>query len=303
MISVGRLVATINSLSVFSVFVFCSLLLVGQSSFALPLVHYPHTTEIIHSSVATDDYLLTLGALKKINGQWRSDREERISGTLTRSTRQLDSGHDVSEVYEYYRRQLLQMGAREIFLCQARKCGSSNSWANNRFEIKQLYGLDQYQRYSVFALANGETTEYIVLYGVLRGNKRSYIHVDNIESLVSIELFSSREVIESQLQARQGFVITDIAQDGLPVEQVKAFSEALKQNRQWQVAIVGVNREPAKLGQQLERSVEVAQAIEAQLIAAGIDSARLTSQGIGSLVPASLSFSGRRAVVFTLVDL
>ena len=155
----------------------------------------------------------------------------------------------------------------------------------------------------MFALVNGETTEYIVLYGVLRGNKRSYIHVDNIDSLVSIELFSSREVIESQLQARQGFVITDIAQDGLPVEQVKAFSEALKQNRQWQVAIVGVNREPAKLGQQLERSVEVAQAIEAQLIAAGIDSARLTSQGIGSLVPASLSFSGRRAVVFTLVDL
>ena len=143
MISVGRLVATINSLSVFSVFVFCSLLLVGQSSFALPLVHYPHTTEIIHSSVATDDYLLTLGALKKINGQWRSDREERISGTLTRSTRQLDGGHDVSEVFEYYRRQLLQLGAREIFLCQARKCGSSNSWANNRFEIKQLYGLEQ----------------------------------------------------------------------------------------------------------------------------------------------------------------
>ncbi len=303
MISVGRLVSRVNRVSLFGFFVFCSLSSIGQSSFGAALVHYPQATEVIHSSVTTDDYLLALGALKKINGQWKSDREERIGGTLTRSTRELDSGHDVTEVFEYYRRQLLQMGAREIFLCHARKCGSSNSWANNRFGIKQLYGLDQHQRYSVFALLKDEVTEYVVLYGVLRGNKRSYIHVDSIESSVSIELFSSREVIESQLQTRQGFVIADVGQDGLSAEQVKALSEALRRNGHWQVAIVGVNREPAKLNRQLERSAQAAEAIEGQLIAVGIDATRLTAQGIGSLVPASLSFSGRRAVVFSLVDL
>lgn len=285
----------------------CSCLIVASLaaslSFAAPLVHYPQATEVIQSSVATDDYLLTLGALKKVNGQWRSDREERIGGQLSRNTFELDAGHDVGEVFEYYRRQLIQMGAREIFLCHARACGSSNSWANNRFGIKLLYGLDQHQHYSVFSVETTAGNEYIALYGVLRGNKRSYVHVDSIKSRVSLELFSSPGVIENQLQTHGVFALSGIKAEGVAEAQLKALVRVLKDNRRWQLAVVGINRDSNALEKQMVLSQEMAQAIKSQLAGLGIDESRMTAAGIGSLVPESMSVVGARSVLFSLVEL
>ena len=59
----------------------CSLL--GVNTIALPLVPYVQSTEIQQSQAFTHDYLLTLDTLKKINGQWRSEREQRVSGHLS----------------------------------------------------------------------------------------------------------------------------------------------------------------------------------------------------------------------------
>lgn len=283
----------------------CSIVfsLAAPLSFAAPLVHYPQATEVIQSNVTTDDYLLTLGALKKVNGQWRSDREERIGGQLTRNTFELDAGHDVKEVFEYYRRQLIQMGAREIYLCRARGCGSSNSWANNRFGIKLLYGLDQHQHYSVFSIETTGGNEYIALYGVLRGNKRSYVHVDSIKSRVNLELFSSSEVIENQLQAYGAFALSDFKTEGVADAQLNALVRVLKANPRWQLAVVGINREPNTLEKQMALSEEMAQAIKSQFMAQGVSESRITAAGIGSLVPESMSVAGARSVLFSLVEL
>ncbi|MGH1373511.1 MAG: DUF4892 domain-containing protein [Cellvibrionaceae bacterium] len=270
---------------------------------AAPLVHYPHATPVIESSVATDDYLLTLGALKKVNGQWRSDREERIGGQLVRNTFELDSGHDVQEVFQYYRQQLIQLGAREVFLCRARGCGSSNSWANNRFGIKQLYGLDQHQHYSVFSLSGSAGTEYVALYGVLRGNKRSYVHVDSIQSAMNLGLFSSSAVIENQLQLHGVFALSDVGSSGVSLAQLNELVMVLRSHSRWQLAVVGINREAIPLEGQLESSRQAAKAIETRLVELGIDSARISSAGIGSLVPASMSVPGARSILFSLVEL
>lgn len=264
--------------------------------------HYPQAKEIESSESRTDDYLFTLGALKKINGQWRAEREQRLSGNLQRSTRELDSGHDVQQVFEFYRLQLLEKGARELFLCQARRCGSSNSWANNRFGIKQLYGLDQHQRYSAFALTDNGTTRYVALYGILRGNKRSYLQIDMIDSQQVVDIFSSREVIEKQLEVRGAFVLSDF-EGALSDEQLKALVDVLRRQRLWQIAVVGIDRQPGRLQEQMDRSSEVANTIEQRLVDAGVAQDRLHSEGIGSLIPSSLSIPGERALIFTRVGL
>ncbi|MAZ89844.1 MAG: DUF4892 domain-containing protein [Cellvibrionaceae bacterium] len=277
----------------------CSLL--GVNTIALPLVPYVQSTEIQQSQAFTHDYLLTLDTLKKINGQWRSEREQRVSGQLSRSTRQLDAGHSVDEVFDYYRQQLFQMEGREVFSCQARRCGSSNSWANNRFKIRELYGLDQHQRYSVFTIPADEGSVFVSVYGVLRGNKRAYIHVEILESPERLTLYSDDAAIESQLLSQQALLVSPVNDEGLSREQLEALVVVLKRRRQWQLAIVGVDRDPALLSQQRLNSLNVASTIKAQLVGAGIDEGRLVSEGIGGLLPASLGIGGQKSVVLSRV--
>ncbi len=275
--------------------------LLGVNTTALPLVPYVQSTEIQQSQAFTHDYLLTLDSLKKINGQWRSEREQRVSGQLSRSTRQLDAGHSVDEVFEYYRQQLFQMEGREVFSCQARRCGSSNSWANNRFKIRELYGLDQHQRYSVFTIPADEGSVFVSVYGVLRGNKRAYVHVEVLESPERLTLYSDDAAIESQLLSQQALLVSPINDNGLSSEQLEALVVVLKRRSQWQLAIVGVDRDPALLSKQRLNSLNVASTIKAQLVAAGIDENRLLSEGIGGLLPASLGIGGQKSVVLSRV--
>jgi len=275
--------------------------LLGVNTTALPLVPYVQSTEIQQSQAFTHDYLLTLDSLKKINGQWRSEREQRVSGQLSRSTRQLDAGHSVDEVFEYYRQQLFQLEGREVFSCQARRCGSSNSWANNRFKIRELYGLDQHQRYSVFTIPADEGSVFVSVYGVLRGNKRAYVHVEVLESPERLTLYSDDAAIESQLLSQQALLVSPINDNGLSSEQLEALVVVLKRRSQWQLAIVGVDRDPALLSKQRLNSLNVASTIKAQLIAAGIDENRLLSEGIGGLLPASLGIGGQKSVVLSRV--
>ena len=75
----------------------------------------------------------------------------------------------------------------------------------------------------------------------------------------------------------------------------------LKRRRQWQLAIVGVDRDPALLSQQRLNSLNVASTIKAQLVGAGIDEGRLVSEGIGGLLPASLGIGGQKSVVLSRV--
>lgn len=253
---------------------------------ALPLAHYPHATQISNASLQTDDYLLTLGALKKINGQWRSERDQRLTGDLERVTLELSGGHSVKEVFEYYRQQLLQMSARELFLCGGRRCGSSNSWANNRFHIKQLYGLDQHQYYSALALELDEGKQaYVALYGVLRGNQRSYIQIDVVTSIEQLNLYSSSEVIRERLGQGQSFLIPHLVEQQVPPEQLKAIVEALTRQPSWSVAVVGADTKPGKLEVQRARSLESAEAVRQQLIDAGLSAQRFKVFGLGGILP------------------
>ena len=262
--------------------------LLASIATALPLADYPHAKVIFDEQEAVDGYRLTLGELKKANNQWRAEREQRLSGELQRKTLEMEPGIGSDEVFDYYRRQLQQLDGRELFYCQGRRCGSSNSWANTRFKIKQLYGLDQTQLYSAFEVQAQEgSRSYVALYGVRRGNKRHYVQLDVVTTNQMVEISSSPEVIQQQLEQGLSFTLPGIqaADQSLAPEHMDSVLQALKYRRHWTVAIVGRDYGKFTLEEQRARSLALADRVRQQLLDAGLDEQQVQSFGIGSLIP------------------
>lgn len=284
------------------------LLLFGTAAAtALPLVDYPHARIMFSSDSAPDDYRLALGSMEKINNRWLAEREERLSGQLLSQTLALDSGHSADEVYSYYVQQLKQMGARELFRCRGRACGSSNSWANNHFKVKNLYGLDDHQRYSAYeVMADNRSRVYVSLYAVKRGNKREFIQLDRLTTRQQVSVHSTPEVIVAALREGDSFVIPDLDwQSGKPDvadTHLKSLVRALKLQRGWQVAIVGHDFRSAAEASLQAQSQQYAASVRERLIAMGVGKERLQAYGVGSLAPSVKALAGASRAV-TLVKI
>lgn len=261
---------------------------VGNVS-AFSLARYEQASVMFESQSEVTDYLLTLGTLKKVDGRWRAEREQRLSGRLSRLTQELDEKQSEREAFDFYRDQALKMGGQELFLCHSRRCGSSGTWANQRFDIKQLYGLDQYQHYSALAinLKDGQQA-YIALYAVRRGTSRSYVQVDILTTSNRINLFSSSEVVSERLRVGKEFRLPELKDGQLEPEQVDAIVQALRGERSWRIAIVGLDVSAGTLEQQRERSLSSAKSILKQLVDGGVSEDNLQAFGLGGLAPNSI---------------
>jgi len=141
-----------------------------------PLSFTPYDQAIILYLSERDTliYSLALAPYKKRQNRWQPEQAMRLRGRLYSETHELGSGFDEQEVFEFYQSQIPNT-AKELFKCERRDCGESNNWANDHFRIKQLYGLNQYQFYSVYQL---EENQYITLYVVRRGNRRVYTQIE-----------------------------------------------------------------------------------------------------------------------------
>jgi hypothetical protein len=258
----------------------------GAAVSALSLAHYEQARTLFVSQDKVSDYRLSLGTLKKVDGDWRAEREQPLNGQLSRLTQELDEGHSEKAVFEFYRQQILKMGGQELFLCESRRCGSSATWANQRFGIKELYGLDQHQHYSALAvdLEDGQRA-FVAVYTVRRGNKRSYAQVDVLTSANRTKLFSSPEVVSERLRAGNQFRLPELNNGQLTADQLTAVVSALRAQRSWHIAIVGLDTGEGSLAQQQERSLALATGLQQQLIAAGLTADRLQVFGLGGLSP------------------
>lgn len=136
---------------------------------------FPGAIIVAESAFEPAYYRLALGPQKKINNVWRAEYSESYSGKLRRLTLELPAGFTRDEVLSYYQQALSLDSAKLVYECFGRDCGSSNSWANSHFNIKQLYGLDQAQEYHAYKTGSNE---WLALYWVRRGNKRQYIQLE-----------------------------------------------------------------------------------------------------------------------------
>lgn len=289
-------------------------LLVAFPLFAaeLPLEQYPHGRVMFQSVAANDDYVFALGSYKKIAGNWRVDRQQRLAGTLTRYTLELPEGHSANKGFDFYLDQLQAFNVRELFHCKSRDCGTSNSWANNHFKILQLYGLDQYQQYGAYEVITADAKPfYVSLYAVQRGNKRVYLQIDllHTDKVIELGIASSPESIIKSLLANGYYVFPDLIVGNMKSEKpvqikpahIQALVDVLALEPDWEIALVGHDYAPISLGQQQQYSLVYAEQLKAALLEKGIAASRVSSYGVGGLAPAGRGDRSARVEIVKVV--
>jgi hypothetical protein len=119
-------------------------------------------------------------SLRRISGQLVA-REVLVEGRLRALTYQLPEEHGPREALQIARQHLQEQGAQLLFWCEGRDCGSSSLWANQIFGSAKLYGPEEQQSYLLLRLA-GPQDSLLALYGIVRGNRRAYLHVEQLDA-------------------------------------------------------------------------------------------------------------------------
>ena len=139
--------------------------------------------EIIEfSQNSGQERVLPTGPLSRISGKLRIEPQVRAEGQLTALTYALPAGHTALDVFNAARNQVQASGAELLYWCQGRDCGSSSLWANSVFANAQLYGSDDQQAYALLRLAAPQQDSLLVLYAITRGNRRAYLHVEQLNA-------------------------------------------------------------------------------------------------------------------------
>lgn len=260
---------------------------------------YPRAEIIEESQAEVEDYRLAAGSARRVGGRWAGE-ELRRDGMLSRITLQIPEGHEPEDVFRYYRQHLMAADARVLYQCRERNCGSSNSWANDVFELKLLYGLDQHQYYGLFEVATeDDLLNYVAVYTVLRGNRRAYAHLEVLKTqqASSAAAVSNPTAIVEQLREQGYYPLAGLQLEGnellIQPGQVQALVAALSSDRRLTLRIVGHDYSDRPLSEQLERSRQFAEQLREQLIETGVAEDRLEAHGIGSLAPARTGTGGR----------
>lgn len=277
----------------------------------LVLRDFPDARPIFRSRETTTEYWLALGSYKKNDGIWQAERQQHLSGLLTRVTLELPSNYSAQDGFEFYQEQLKSLNYRVLFSCRARDCGTSNTWANNHFKIIQLYGLDQYQFYGAYEVLTDSTAPfYVTLYAVQRGNKRVYVQLDILHSDKQSKdaLITNPATLKDLLLTNGYYVYPGVITDqgtGTPelkitAEQVNNLVTVLHQQAAWRIGLVGHDYHAGTLEQQQKYALNYAEQLQKALIAQGIKTERLQSYGLGSLAPAGRGDLSARVEVVLL---
>ncbi|WNO10961.1 DUF4892 domain-containing protein [Teredinibacter sp. KSP-S5-2] len=248
---------------------------------------------VYQTHIPAQEYRLSLANLKKINGQWVSDREEVIHSEVFRRTIELSSDYQVAleTVIDDLEKQVKSEDSRALYSCDLMDCGSSNAWANNRFKVKQLYGMDASQYYRVWEVKHNKQFYVLVAYVVQRGNQRTYVQLDTLKPLDEAwePLVASSEEIYRTLKDHGYWVFAhaEVASSGYKVSEayaehtVKALLKLFGKN----VAVVGHDYSPVRLDNQIQSSESYAKIVAAALIKAGMPESRIEVRGVGGLAP------------------
>lgn len=123
-----------------------------------------------------------MGSIRRISGQLRFDGQADARGDVTSITYELAPEHSSTQAFTAAREALQKQGAELLFWCQARDCGESSLWANQVFGNAKLYGADNGQAFLLLRLAPPADNTLIALYGITRGNRKGYLHVEQLEA-------------------------------------------------------------------------------------------------------------------------
>lgn len=209
---------------------------------AASTIALPNHRVIFDTPAYSSDYRLTLSALKKINSEWISEQEKKVNGSISRQTIEFTGTLGISDIWQQLSAAFYSSSKQVLFECEGLDCGSSNAWANNRFEIKQLYGLDTTQYYRVMETVKNGRITYDILYLVQRGNRRIYAQLDQVivESYVAT-LLTYESVVETLRD--KGFVSipSSYNKNVLVYDDrvMQIFARVISTHPEWRLAFVG----------------------------------------------------------------
>ena len=130
---------------------------------------------------------------------------------------------------------------------------------------------------------------YASIYGVIRGNKRSYIHIELLETEQTLDVPSDPVAIFQQLMSEGYYTLPlqDVELELQPVADVHLQPLALlmRQKPRLSIAIVGHNTASGTVDEQIERGKNSAQEVFQWLLDTGIKSDRLALHSVGGLAP------------------
>lgn len=147
---------------------------------------FPRAQIVDYRDVAAEEKRYPQDGLRRISGQLRAAAEVLAEGRLRALTYRLPDEHSPREALESARHHLLEQGAQLLFWCEGRDCGSSSLWANQIFGNATLYGPEERQSYLLLQLAEPQHDSLVALYGITRGNRRSYLHVEQLDASAAL---------------------------------------------------------------------------------------------------------------------
>jgi hypothetical protein len=246
------------------------------------LQQYPHAQVVQQQVQQTDDYVLPVGRLRKVDGVWRAQKDLRLKGELQRITWMLPTGQTVSMAGQYYEALLASHDAQRLYACDARDCGSSNEWANGVFKVSELYGPDRNQVFRAYVIEEGVHWNYIALYLIERGNGRSYVHIDHmrVQGAAAGSYLSLLE-INQYLSIRSD----ELKQPQSLAQKLDAVAQYLEAHPGHRVRLVGHAYGSGAVEGLQQSSLFLAQQVAAMLKKNGVDEKRIQAFGIGPLAP------------------
>lgn len=266
---------------------------------------YMNGTELSNSSIRSE-YKIALGDIKKIDGEWVSDQERRVLSNTYRRTIELPSTSKLVDIISDTDTYFMNKNGRLLYGCEKMDCGSSNARANYWLGIKLLYGMDQTQYYRVWEVSRENKNYYAVIYGVLRGNRRSYLQIDIIEPVSPVlanEDLSQNELIDIFKQQKYFvFAQENVASAVYEPSQrlVQMVKSALDAFPGVKIAVVGHDYTEGALSEQVKQSKAYADKVREALTAAGFSRDRVVVKGVGSLAPEGKQ--GRARVTIVLLQ-
>lgn len=226
---------------------------------------------------SAESYRLVTSAIKKVDNRWRTESERVLSGHLTRTTYQLRPAVTYREARTALRQALESLPQDAVlYQCDGLDCGSSHAWANQVFNVKQLYGLDGSQFYAAFKVVTAGAVEYAGVYLVQRGNRRIHLQVDRLAPTPNVA-----DAIGALTRYGYWLAVAGDA-EALDLNAAKVLL-ATARERGLNLALVAHDFEPGASAARLTRSQAQAAAAGSRLEAAKLGA--VPAFGVGDLAP------------------
>jgi len=213
----------------------------AQAAVMAELEPFDHAQLIRESGPAVTERLYPLGPASRIGGRLRLEAGLQVEGELQAQTFELASGHPPLARLDTERQRLQQRGATLLYWCEGRDCGASNVIANSILGEAMLFGPDDQQGLRVLQLAEPQTV--LTLYGITRGNRRGYLHVERLQSAQPLPaLLPSASTLLKELQ-RDGQLLLPALAAAPERPWVERLAAALALNGDVAVTLGGVQAE------------------------------------------------------------